>query len=70
MKTLKLKIFHRYYRSETLNYCYTKTTYLIALKLTGLIKWVHDNLYTNFQSILNFHKNLIIFNSMGCGGLM
>ena len=58
MKTLKLKIFYRFYISETLNCCYMKTTHLIELKLTGLIEQVNEDLYTNFQSILNFHKNL------------
>ena len=42
-----------------------KTTYLIELKLTGLIEGINDGLYANFQSILNFHKNLRIFNFEG-----
>ena len=67
MKTLKLKFF---YRSETLNCGYIKTTYLIEMKLTGLIEWVNEDLYTNFQSILNFHKNLIIFNFKVYRGLL
>ena len=46
---------------ETLNDCYIKTTYPIELKLTGPIEQADKDLYTNFQSILNFHKNLIIF---------
>ena len=41
-----------------LNCHYIKTTYPIELKLTGLIERVNKDLYTNFQSILNFHKNL------------
>ena len=28
------------------------------MKLTGLIEWINEDLYTNFQSILNFHKNI------------
>ena len=39
MKTLKLKIFYRF---EKLNDCYTKTTYPVELKLTGLIKQVNE----------------------------
>ena len=39
-----------------------KTTYLIELKLTELIEWVNDGLYTDFQSILNFQLNFGIFN--------
>ena len=35
-----------------------KTTYPIELKLTGFIEWVSEDLYTIFQSILNFHINL------------
>ena len=46
---------------KTLNDCFSKTTYLIELKLTGLIEQVNDGLYTNFQSILNFHKNFGMF---------
>ena len=48
--------------SKTLNDGYIKTTYLIALKLTGPIEQVNEGLYTNFQGILNFGKILIIFN--------
>ena len=58
MKTLKLKIFYRLYRVKTLNYHRMKTTHLIELKLTGLSEQIKKDLYTNFQSILNFHKNL------------
>ena len=46
------------FRSETLNCHCTKTTQSIELKLKGPIEWVNKDLYTNFQSILNFHKNL------------
>ena len=56
MKTLKLKILYRFYRSESLNCCCTKTTHSIEMKPTGLIEWVNEDLYTNFQSILNVHK--------------
>ena len=37
-----------------------KTTYLIELKHTGLIEWVKDDLYINFQNIPNVHKNPIM----------
>ena len=70
MKTLKLKIFYRFYRSETLNYNYMKTIYLIELKLTGLIEWVNEDLYINFQSILNFHKNIYNFKFKGYGDFL
>ena len=70
MKTLKLKIFHRFYRSETLNYHCTKTTHLIEMKLTGLIERVNEDMYTNFQSILNFCKNLIILDFQMYRGLL
>ena len=45
---------------KTLNDGYTKTPHLIELKLRGLIEQVNEDLYTNFQSILNFCKILII----------
>ena len=41
----------------TLNDCYLKTTYPIELKFIGLIEQANIDLYTNFQGILNFHKN-------------
>ena len=39
-----------------------KTTYLIKLKLTELIQQVNKDVYTDFQGILKFYKNYIIFN--------
>ena len=38
-----------------------ETTYPIELKFTGLIEQVNKDLFTNFQSIQNFHKNFTIF---------
>ena len=55
---------------KALNDCYTKTTYLIELKLTGSIDPVDEDLYTNFQSILNLWKILIIFNFKVHRGLL
>ena len=43
---------------KTLNDCYMKTTYLIELKLTGIIEQANKSLYTDFQSMLKFCKNL------------
>ena len=43
---------------KILNDCYMKTTYLIELRLTGLIEWASEDLHTIFHSILNFYKNL------------
>ena len=59
MKTLKLTFSIDFIDSNTLNDCYIKTSYPFELKLTGLIEWVNEDLYTNFQSILNFYKNLL-----------
>ena len=42
-----------------------KTTYPVELKLTELIAQVNNDLYPNFQVILNFHKNVRIFNFKG-----
>ena len=63
------KINKIFYRSETLNCHYIKTTYLIEMKLTGFIEQVNEDLYTNFQSILNFHKNFYNFKFKIYGGL-
>ena len=43
---------------KTLKDHYIKTSYPIELKLAGLIERVNEDRYTNFQSILNFYKNL------------
>ena len=56
MKTLKFSI--DFIDLKTSICCYMKTTYPIELKLTELIEQVNDDLYTNFQSILNFQKSL------------
>ena len=56
MKTLKSTSSVDFIDSKTLNDCYIKTSYLIELKLTGLIELVNEDLYTNFQSILNLYK--------------
>ena len=59
IKTLKLKQFSiDFIDLKTLNCCCTKTTYPIELKFTGLIERVNEDLYTNFQGILNFNRNL------------
>ena len=58
MKTLKLTFSIDFIDLKTLNDHFIKTTYPIELKLTGLIEWVNEDLYTNFQSILNFYKNI------------
>ena len=46
---------------KKLNDHYVKAPYPIKLKLTGLTEQVNDDLYTDFQSILNFYENLGIF---------
>ena len=70
MKTLELKIFYNFYRLESFNDHYTKTTYPIELKLTEHIEQINEDLYTNFQSILNFCKIPIIFNFKVHRGLL
>ena len=35
------------------------------MKFTGFNKQAHRGLYTNFQSILKFYKNVVIFNFKG-----
>ena len=47
-----------------------KTICLIELKLTELIEQVNESLYTNFQSILKFYENFIIFNFKAYRGLL
>ena len=47
-----------------------KTTYPIQLQLTGPVEQVNDDLYTDFQSILYFHKNLRIFTFKVYRGLL
>ena len=47
-------------RSESLNYCCTKTTYPIYLKFTVLIKQANKSLHTDFQDDLIFLKYLQI----------
>ena len=58
MKTLKLTFSIDFIDLKNLNDCYIKITYPIELKLTGPIEGVNEDMYTNFQSILNFYKNL------------
>ena len=48
MKTLTLKIFYRFFRSETSNCHYIKTIYPIEMKLTGLIQEYVGNLHIEF----------------------
>ena len=38
---------------------------LIRFKLTGSIVWANRSMYTNFQTILNFHINLRILSFKG-----
>ena len=57
---IQIKFFIDLIHLKTLNDCYSKTTYLIELKHTGPIECVNKDLYTNFQGILNFHKNFRI----------
>ena len=47
---------------KTLNVWYVETTCSIDLKLTGSIVQVNRSLYTDFQAILKFYKNIQIFN--------
>ena len=54
----------------TLNDCYLKTSYLIELILIGSIERVNSDLYTEFQVILNFHTNSIIFTFKVYRGLL
>ena len=56
MKTLKLTFSIDFIDLNILMTATQKTSYPIELKLTGLIQWVNDDLYTNFQSIVNFAK--------------
>ena len=62
---MKLKPFLHFIDLKTLNDCYMKTTYPTELKLTELIEQVNNDLYTDFQTILNFYKFFGIFNFEG-----
>ena len=42
-----------------------ETPCLIGFKLTGSIMWVNGSLYTDFQVILTFYKNIEIYNCKG-----
>ena len=70
MKTWKLTFPIDFIDLKTLDNCYMKTTYLIDLKLTGPIEQVNNGPYTNFQSILNFNKNLYNFEFKVYRGLL
>ena len=45
-------------RFEALNCHCSKTTGPIFIKFTELNEWAYKSLYSNFQVILNFYKNL------------
>ena len=49
----------------TLNIWYAETTCPIDLKLTVYIRWAYRSLYTDFQMILKFYKNIEILNFKG-----